>query len=316
MKKLLYIFAFAFVVACSSDDDTPDATIAITELEATGTVAEQTVAEAKKTIFGRWDIASSSSKSVSIGKSSSCAFDFIEFTDDDYIMGLTVGGEDITVFGSYDMNDDASGNVENVTLNFDLGTSEVTIATLTNIVVVESGNNLNASFDVVLSIPDDNGFAICNGLTGDYSASKDEPMDASSSATADTNHAKIVKTWTLSSFVEADGRDVVDEIKMDPCYVYSYNEATGEEYADLDPTCTPASSIVVSFSTFGTYSFVLVGSSDGTMAETNDWSWADASQTTFYVDGGDERQLVTINTLTDNSLVVTDEEGATLTFTR
>ena len=309
MKKLLFVFAFAFVVACSSDDDTPEAAmeIAITELDATGTVAQQTVTEAKKTIYGKWDIASSS-KSISSAKSNSCAFDYIEFTDNDYIMALNIAGETITVFGSYVMNDNAAGNVESVSLNFNLGTSEVTIATLTNIVVTESGDDLNASFDVVLSIPEDSELEFCNSLSGDYSASKDEPLAASNSATADTNHAKLIHTWNLVSFV-SEGEDITSELKMEPCYDYETDGMTAG--------CTPATSISISFSTFGTYSFVLLGSSEGTYVDTDSWDWTDASQTSFYVGSPDEERIVaTITSISDSSMVISDSEGGVLTFSR
>ena len=90
---------------------------------------------------------------------------------------------------------------ESFDLNFNLGTLEVTIATLTNIVVVANGDNLSATFSVELNIPDEADFDACNVLEGDYFAAKDDPMEGSESATADTNHAKIIKSWTLVSSV-------------------------------------------------------------------------------------------------------------------
>jgi len=58
-------------------------------------------------------------------------------------MALIVDGDREVAFGTYDMNEDASGNVTSVDLNFNIGTTEVTIATLTNIVVVANGDNLS-----------------------------------------------------------------------------------------------------------------------------------------------------------------------------
>ena len=162
MKNLIYFIAFAFVISCSSDDDAAPE-LALTDLTARGSVAEQTVAQAKKTIYGKWDIANSG-RSYSSAKSNACAFDFIEFTDYAYVMALIVDGYSVVAFGTYDMNEDASGNVSSVDLNFNLGTLEVTIATLTNIVVVANGDNLYATFSVELNIPDEADFDACNAL--------------------------------------------------------------------------------------------------------------------------------------------------------
>ena len=68
-------------------------------------------------------------------------------------MFLLVDGETITVFGAYILNDASAGNVFSIDLKSNLGTSDLTIAGLTNIVVVESGDDLSATFDVELSIP-------------------------------------------------------------------------------------------------------------------------------------------------------------------
>ena len=99
MKNLIYFIAFAFVISCSSDDDAAPE-LALTDLTARGSVAEQTVAQAKKTIYGKWDIANSG-KSYSSAKSNACAFDFIEFTDDAYVMALIVDGYSVVAFGTY-----------------------------------------------------------------------------------------------------------------------------------------------------------------------------------------------------------------------
>ena len=85
-------------VACGNDDDSATDVVdvvaeegTITALAATGTVAQQTPAEAKKTIYGKWDL-SNSSKSIAASKSNACAFDYIEFNDEDYIMSLVIEG--------------------------------------------------------------------------------------------------------------------------------------------------------------------------------------------------------------------------------
>ena len=63
MKKLFYFIAIMFFVACGNDDDSASDVVdvedvvaeegTITALAATGTVAQQTPAEAKKTIYGK-----------------------------------------------------------------------------------------------------------------------------------------------------------------------------------------------------------------------------------------------------------------------
>jgi len=61
-------------VACGNDDDS---------------IIDVVAAEAKKTIYGKWDL-SNSSKSIAASKSNACAFDYIEFNDEDYIMSLVI----------------------------------------------------------------------------------------------------------------------------------------------------------------------------------------------------------------------------------
>ena len=68
-------------------------------------------------------------------------------------MSLVIEDETITALGAYVLNEDAAGNVSSVELKLNLGASDITIAILTNIVVVESNDDLSATFDVVLRIP-------------------------------------------------------------------------------------------------------------------------------------------------------------------
>lgn len=307
MKNIFYFISALFIIGCGSDND-PDILSTgspITQLDATGTVSQQTAVEAKKTIYGKWDIGNSA-KSVSARNSNGCAFDYIEFTDDAYIMALVIDNETVTAFGDYVLNEDTSGNVSSVDLFFNLGTSEIKIATLTDIVVVEEGNNLSATFNIELSIPEESDFDVCNSIQGDYSADKDEPMTESTSASPDSNHAKIVKTWNLVSVV-MDGQDITSDIFMDICendYDESYVEG-----------CTPATSISISFSAFGSYSIVFLGSNQGTSVETESWSWNSSDQTSFSYGDADDGGTVIIQALTDTSLVVVDDDdGQTFTL--
>ena len=240
MKKLLYLAAIMLFVACGNDDDSVIDAVAdvgtITALAATGSVAQQTPAEAKKTIYGKWDL-SNSSKSIAASKSNACAFDYIEFNDEDYIMSLTVNRKTITTFGSYVLNEDAAGNVSSVELKFNLGASDITIATLTNIVVVESNDDLSAILDVVLSIPEEADFDACNTLQSEYTAEKEEPTAESVGAAGDSIHAKLIKTWMLAS-ATMDGQDAISDALGEPCY---YEDANGEEA--LIEGCSKANSL-------------------------------------------------------------------------
>ena len=103
-------------------------------------------------------------------------------------------------------------------------------------------------------------------------------------------------------------------IFMEPCL--EDDSSNGEE--QVIPDCIPATSLTVSFSTFGTYSFVFLRSSEGTWVETDCWAWTSDAQTSFYVGGegteGNEQGLITIVSLTDTSLEVTSDDGTVWTF--
>lgn len=304
MKKILYFTAIMLFVACGNDDPiTTDVVVAestITALSATGTVAQQTPAEAKKTIYGKWNL-SNSSKSIAASKSNACAFDYIEFNDEDYIMSLVIEDETITAFGAYVLNEDAAGNVSSVELKFNLGASDITIATLTNIVVVESNDDLSATFDVVLSIPEEADFDACNTLQGEYTAEKEEPMTESVGAAADSNHAKLIKTWQLAS-VTFDGVDLLSEFLEEPCLTEDANG--GDDY--LIEGCRKANSVSLSFSAFGTYSLVWIGSSEGTYVETDSWYWVGTDFTSFFTGNSEDPEdggVIEIISLTDTEAV-------------
>ena len=300
MKKLLYLSAIMLFVACGNDDDSTTDVSSITALAATGNVAQQTPAEAKKTIYGKWDL-SNSSKSIDASKSNACAFNYIEFNDEDYIMSLVdEGDETVTAFGPYVLNEDAAGNVSSVELKFNLGASDITIATLTNIVVVESDDDLSATFDVVLSIPEEADFDACNTLQGEYTAEKEEPMPESVGAAGDSIHAKLIKTWMLAS-ATMDGQDVMSETLGEPCY---YEDANGEEA--LIEGCSNANSLSLSFSAFSTYSIVWVGSNQGTSVEAESWGWVGSDYTSFYIGNQEDEEIVDIISLTDTQLTLSN----------
>ena len=213
-------------------------------------------------------------------------------------MSLLVNGETITAFGVYVLNEDAAGNVSSVELKFNLVASDITIARLTNIVVVESDDDLSATFDVVLSIPEEADFDACNTLQGEYTAEKEEPMAESVGAASDSNHTKLVKTWMLAS-ATMDGEDAMSETLGEPCSFEDYN---GEEV--LIESFSIANSLSLSFSAFGKYSLVWVGSNQGTYVEAESWGWAGSDHTSFYIGNQEDEEIVNIISLIDTQLTL------------
>ena len=115
-------------------------------LDATGTVADMSSAQAKKTIYGKWDIGGASSmskKSIEPG----CSFQYIEFTEKKYFMAINdANSETKMVFGPYLVNETTEGKVTSVDLMYDAGDSDIKIAVLTNIVVIkDTDDELNVT---------------------------------------------------------------------------------------------------------------------------------------------------------------------------
>ena len=220
MKKIFYLLTFFTVLAvgCSSDDDAQAPAMAF-ELNATGTVAEQTPEEAKKTINGNWRIGQTAAKTSTAAKGNSCTFYAIEFTEDRYAMAFAIAGDEQPVFayGTYTLNEAADGTVTSVDLYMGVDGVNTKIAALTNIVVTETGNELNASFDVVFTLPDDIEDLCGSSLSGNYSASKEDVVDGAESADEDSNFALLVNTWRLTSYTDSDG-GTLEEIYQVPCF--------------------------------------------------------------------------------------------------
>ena len=64
---------------------------------------------------------------------------------------------------------------------------------------------------------------------------------------------KLIKTWSLVSVFE-EGEDRTDEWYNDPCII-EYDDDTEEQIEN----CTPATSMTLTFSTYGSYTFVWTG---------------------------------------------------------
>ena len=91
--------------------------------------------QAKKTIYGKWDLGTPPNSSKSSARLTGCEFDFIEFMDDDYLLGIYVAEDDETVivFGGYDMIVNNAGKVERVHLTYDAGDTSVDTVSYTHL---------------------------------------------------------------------------------------------------------------------------------------------------------------------------------------
>ena len=302
MKNFIYLLSILLAVACSDNDSTTPSTTTteivsngITDLNSTGTVADQSPTEAKKTIYGKWDLSQAQRL-----MEDTCTFNYIEFTDDVYIMSFIAYGATESFSGLYVLNEDSDGTVSSVDLELVIDGAVSTIATLTNIVVTETNETISATFNKELFIPTgDEEFEICNGLNGDYEVDKDEPMTESESATADSNHAKLINSWNFTSRYQFN-EDSSYEWFQEPCLIENED---GEDNYIYD--CTPATAIVLTISTYGTYTLTFTGSSEGVKTMTDVWQWTDETQTAFRID--ESQTLISIESLTDTDVVFTEE---------
>ena len=310
-----------------------------TNLNATGDLSEQSPERAKKTIYGKWNFGNSSETSKSIEKDNqpirsifnkrdyrkkykskglsqklTCSFNFIEFLDDSYIMAIESDGYSEYLSGDFIINENSEGKVSTVDLKYNLGSESIIIATLSNIIVVETDSKLDATFEILLNIPADADFVSCNSLSGNFSVDKEEPMGASETAIEGSNHAMLINTWEFISIIDSDYPDEngIVLIKEEYCFDYGgvYDEAT--DTYPLIENCSPPTSISLTFSTYGTYTVMYEGGSDGTIVEEVDtWQWIDDSQTKLSIGDDSEYEYeeytsppIIIETLTDDSLIM------------
>ena len=221
--------------------------------------------------------------------------------------------------GDYVINENSDKKVTSVDLKLKLSLEEITIATLTDIIVVKTGSNLDATFNISLNFPDDADFASCNSLSGSVSVEKAEPLEANNFATSDSFHTKLIKTWNFDSYVERD----YDKMNNDPAiggWYYDDNSSlqndcnclNGMDYETWDdqfwtenlvpsileefcldserisptnkeiviPNCTAPTKMSITFSTYGTYTFFYSGGSDGIVIDEID-SWNYANESTY-----------------------------------
>ena len=312
MKKILiYLINLILLISCSKDKVENDnlvaddrmANSAITNIYASGKVSEQTAAEAKQTIFGKWNVGGASSKNLTSSKGiSECTFNFIEFTDKSYIMSLSITGpegpESGSIFGNYALIE-AEGLVTEVRLYFSVSGDDVHIATLTNIEVVEKASGgFDATFDINFDIDLGDIDIVCADLGGSYSADKEPAMEETLSAGEDSNHYKIVRNWQMTSYSDSDGL-ILSDVLLDYCLYEQPNPVLGEYTEVLDPDCIVPTTFQVNLSTFGTYVTLTLDETGSTLEiQTGTWTWANDEQTQFYVDDdwtGNISELSTTN---------------------
>lgn len=331
MSLLLKTLILSFLlVGCSSNDD-PEPRAeepAAFTLNATGNLAEQTATEAKKTINGKWNIggsgAASKQSSVSApkkGKSffevsnpktynalkgQNCSLNYIEFTESQYAISINTPSGLEAAFGQYSMVE-ANGTVSAVELYVTVLGNNHLIATLTNIVVTETANDLNATFEVVFNIPEDYEWACGSSLSGEYSAEKEEPLVGAADASPDSNFAKIVATWDVIQVVDIEGDERTD-VTEDVLEVCAYNDDDFEENCDQG-------SVEITFSAYGTYLIVYYfQNGDIEDWQEGNWNFTNNSQDEIRVYEEDDEDswesLISITTLnnTEFSGIITDEE--------
>ena len=267
-------------------------------LGATGSVASQSAVQAKQTIYGKWNVGGGAAKQFNT-KRGACSFDFIEFMDDNYILSINLPeeGETGRLFGDYVLNEDTDGNVTSVDLMFDAGTTEIRVARLTNIVVTETAGDLSASFDVELTLPE--ALEVCEAsLPGSVTAPKEEPVDEAETATALSNHAKLIGQWSVVGLDSSDGGTLETALAN---FCLDYNEQTQQE-EPIDG-CTPPASGIVNFSNFGTYSLTML-SADGTplSVQIEDWTW-DNDQTVLVLEMDGEADRYDLVEISETRLV-------------
>ena len=292
-------------------------------LGATGSLVDQTPMQARKTIYGKWDLGTPPNSSRSSARLNGCEFDFIEFMDDGYLLGIYVAEDNETqiVFGDYSMIENNAGKVERVKLTYDAGDIIIDIAILTNIVVTETNGSLSASFDVELSLPE--ALEVCEAsLPGSVVAPKEEPLPEASTSNAVSNHAKIIGKWDLTSYTEtvvyAGPNERTETRSLDELFAgwcegeYEDDTAVQDESSSKSnklPTsaktanCEVPVRAILNISNFGTYSITLFGA-DGSVIDTEVslWEWVNSDQTKLNLGDDEEYDIIYLD---DNTFTMT-----------
>jgi len=299
-KKLALISLFIVAFSCSKDNDDNNSNSSDTpvfKLEEVGDLSEQTAVEAKIIIYGKWNLDSSSSARAA------CKFVSIEFMDKSFLMTLNVSGQPKLVSGSFNVVEGSSGKVENIKLNLIYNKSETTIANITNMVVTKTGDILNCSFDVKLSLPSGDAYPGCNdALSGKVKAGKEKPVEGTSGASKDSNIAKIIGVWNWTSLSNSEG-ETLDDFKNEICLDEESSDAEGSTGDVFYDNCEPAKAVKLTISAYGTYVLAFVHSSGAEMTEgAGSWKFTNSDQTKVDIINGPETLKMELISITDSKI--------------
>ena len=330
MKKIPLLLIALTVLSCSkssNDDSSAEitdprmASSAITNIYATGKVSEQTAEQAKKTIFGKWNLGSSSNSSKSAREITDCTFNSVEFTEYDYNLNINAPGMIDTggiaiIYGNYELVEEGE-KVTKVILKTITESGEQNIAEVTDIEVIETDGQLDISFkfDFIVNL-ESIGIPCNDNMDMEYSAEKEPAVEGTLTADTDSNHYKIIGTWDLTDYSDNAGGtfanyfddcdEISDAIDGIADAISDISDGLISDELDLDIECPDAAKLVIS--TFGTY--IYMGLSDENLVEVvmGNWEWGNEEQTAFNVTGGPGDALnssAIVNSITDTQLSFT-----------
>lgn len=324
MKKISLLLIALTVFSCSkssNEDSSAEitdprmASSAITNIYATGKVSEQTAEQAKKTIFGKWNLGSSSNSSKSAREITDCTFNSVEFTEYDYNLNINAPGMIETggvalIYGNYELVEEGE-KVTKVILKTLTESGEQNIAEVTDIEVIETDGQLDISFkfDFIVNL-ESIGIPCNDNMDRDYSADKEPAVEGTLTADTDSNHYKIIGTWDLTDYSNTSGGtfgtyfESCDEIAE---AIGDITDGLSSEL-DFDYECIRMDAAKLVISTFGTY--IYMGLSDENLVEVvmGNWEWGNEEQTAFNVTGGPGDALnssAIVNSITDTQLSFT-----------
>ena len=331
MKKISLLLIALTVLSCSkssNDDSSAEitdprmASSAITNIYATGKVSEQTAEQAKKTIFGKWNLGSSSNSSKSAREITDCTFNSVEFTEYDYNLNINAPGMIETggiavIYGNYELVEEGE-KVTKVILKTITESGEQNIAEVTDIEVIETDGQLDISFkfDFIVNL-ESIGIPCNDNMDRDYSADKEPAVEGTLTADTDSNHYKIIGTWDLTDYSNTSGGtfgtyfegcdEIAEAIGEFADSISDITDGLTSEL-DFDYECIPMDAAKLVISTFGTY--IYMGLSDENLVEVvmGNWEWGNEEQTAFNVTGGPGDALnssAIVNSITDTQLSFT-----------
>lgn len=299
------------------------ASSAITNIYATGKVSEQTAEQAKKTIFGKWNLGSSSNSSKSARETTDCTFNSVEFTEYDYNLNINAPGMIETggiavIYGNYELVEEGE-KVTKVILKTITESGEQNIAEVTNIEVIETDGQLDISFkfDFIVNL-ESIGIPCNDNMDRDYSADKEPAVEGTLTADTDSNHYKIIGTWDLTDFSDSSGGtfgtyfedcdEISDAIGEFVDSISDISDGLTSDELDFDTECITADAAKLVISTFGTYIYMALADENLVEVVMGNWEWTNEDQTAFKVTGGPGdalNSLAIVNSITDTQLSFT-----------